>query len=215
MGFQWRFPSEPAEGKATSRPSQDDPELRRQLEQLRQIREKEQRLLQERRESLNTWFGPRSIKQLGLFFAGAGFLLCTVAITRRAVVRKQLAARPKFFAPSLYNKPQPRVDAKGKTTEQFDPEAEGGLIAAQALGLATLNVFSFAVMMTGGLSWALDISGMDDLRVLARRKIQLEDGEVDPNGEKEIEEWMSSMLLPNNDTNAQDTATDGTSDSGA
>lgn len=207
MGFQWRFPSEPAEANLTSRALQD-PELQQQLQQLKQIREKEQRLLQERRQSLDTWFGPRSFRQLGLFFAGAGFLACTVGITRRAVLRKQVAAAPKFFSPSKYIKPEPRVDAKGNTTKVIDPEAEGGPLAVQALGLATLNVFSFAIMMTGGLSWAFDISGMDDLRVLARRKIHTGEGDPDPGGENEIEDWMSNMML-GKDSSDQDTATGG------
>ncbi|TLS22564.1 uncharacterized protein PpBr36_09680 [Pyricularia pennisetigena] len=209
MGFQWRFPSEPAGANSTSRALQD-PELQQQLEQLKQIREKEQRLLQERRESLNTWFGPRSFRQLGLFFAGAGFLACTVGITRRAVLRKQVTAAPKFFSPSKYIKPEPRVDAQGNKTKVIDPEAEGGPLAVQALGLATLNVFSFAIMMTGGLSWAFDISSIDDLRVLARRKIHAGEGDPDPGGEKEIEDWMSNMMLRSKDSSDQDTAADGT-----
>ncbi|TLD21946.1 hypothetical protein PspLS_07860 [Pyricularia sp. CBS 133598] len=209
MKYKWRFPSESVEANSTSRALQD-PELQQQLQQLKQIREKEQRLLQERCESLDTWFGPRSFRQLGLFFAGAGFLACTVGITRRAVLRKQVAAAPKFFSPSKYIKPEPRVDSKGNTTKVIDPEAEGGPLAVQALGLATLNVFSFAIMMTGGLSWAFDISGMDDLRVLARRKIHTGEGDPDPGGEKEIEDWMSNMMLRSKDSSDQDTATDGT-----
>ncbi|KAM0270440.1 hypothetical protein ACHAQH_009415 [Verticillium albo-atrum] len=126
-------------------------------------------------------FSSRGLKQLGLFFAGAGFLVCSTLITKRSVTRKKLAAFPKFY--------QPSHAAAGK---QENPE--GSLIALEALNLATLNVFSFAVMATGGVAWAFDISSVDDLREKARRTIRGEAGKTDEAAEREFEEWATRVL---------------------
>ncbi|KAG7140065.1 hypothetical protein HYQ45_003148 [Verticillium longisporum] len=124
---------------------------------------------------------PQGLKQLGLFFAGASFLVCSTLITKRAVTRKKLAALPKFY--------QPSHAAAGK---QENPE--GSLIALEALNLATLNVFSFAVMATGGVAWAFDVSSVDDLREKARRTIRGEAGKTDEAAEREFEEWATRVL---------------------
>lgn len=71
---------------------------------------------------------------------------------------------------------------------------DGPFIAAEALGLATLNVFAFGVMLTGGLAWAWDVSTVEDLRNRARRKLYGEAGAVDEDAEKEMEEWMAKVL---------------------
>ncbi|KAL8387335.1 hypothetical protein RB595_009979 [Gaeumannomyces hyphopodioides] len=161
-----------------------------QLERLR--RQDQLRELQQQDRAANSALSPRSLKQLGLFFAGAGFLFWSTTITRRAVARKQLAAAPKFYHPSTYQKP---TAAARDGRPVADPDADGGMIAAQALGLATLNVFSFAIMMTGGLSWGFDISSVDELRDRARKQIMGEAaGKTDEESEKEVQEWMESML---------------------
>ncbi|KAK1995925.1 hypothetical protein LX36DRAFT_137580 [Colletotrichum falcatum] len=126
-------------------------------------------------------FQGRATKQLGLFFAGAGFFFFSAMITRRSVVRKQLAAFPKFYQPSHY--------AAGK---QGNPE--GGMIAFEALNLATLNVFSFAMMMTGGAAWAFDVSSVDDLRQMARRSLHGAAAQTDEAAEREFEEWAAKVL---------------------
>ncbi|OLN96495.1 hypothetical protein CCHL11_00577 [Colletotrichum chlorophyti] len=123
----------------------------------------------------------RVTKQLGLFFAGAGFLLFSTMVTRRAVVRKQIAAFPKFYQPSHY-----------QAGKQGNPE--GSMIALEALNLATLNVVSFAMMMTGGVSFAFDISSVDDLRAMARRSIHGAAGQTDEAAEREFEEWAAKVL---------------------
>jgi hypothetical protein len=126
-------------------------------------------------------FSPRSMKQLGLFAAGAGFLVLSTTITRRAVNRRILSSRPMFYHPSHQG-----------AMKQGNPD--GPFIAAEALGLATLNVFAFAVMATGGLAWAWDVSNVEDLRNRARRKLYGEAGAVDEEAEKEMEEWMAKVL---------------------
>lgn len=145
-------------------------------------------------------FQSRAAKQLGLFFAGAGFFVFSAMVTRRSVARKQLAAFPKFYQPSHY--------AAGK---QGNPE--GGMIAVEALNLATLNVMSFAIMMTGGAAWAFDVSSVDDLREMARRSIRGAAGQTDEAAEKEFEEWAANILtkfgkMPEESKKQDDTKTE-------
>ncbi|KAI1348034.1 hypothetical protein F5Y01DRAFT_227107 [Xylaria sp. FL0043] len=123
----------------------------------------------------------RSLKQLGLFFAGAGFLSLATLITRRSVARKTMATVPKFYTQS--NRP---VSTLG---------SDSSLIALEALNLATLNVLGFAIMMTGGVSWAFDISSIDDLRSMARKHIGPSGGRTDEEAEREVEEWVAKVLL--------------------
>ncbi|KAI0468856.1 hypothetical protein F4859DRAFT_516606 [Xylaria cf. heliscus] len=123
----------------------------------------------------------RSLKQLGLFFAGAGFLSLATMITRRSVARKTLATVPKFYTQS--NRPVNKVSS------------DSSLIALEALNLATLNVMGFAIMMTGGLSWAFDVSNIDDLRRMARKHIGPSGGRTDEEAEREVEEWVAKVLL--------------------
>ena len=58
--------------------------------------------------------------------------------------------------------------------------------------MATMNVMSFAIMMTGGALWAFDISNMDDLRGRMKRKKAEEDvtGESDKVAEGEWAEFV-------------------------
>ena len=74
----------------------------------------------------------------------------------------------------------------------------GRLDAYEALGIATINVISFAVMMTGGTLWAFDISSMNELRQkLNRRRLKL-DGigrtEKDDAAEEEWKDFLGKAL---------------------
>ncbi|KUI61919.1 Altered inheritance of mitochondria protein 11 [Cytospora mali] len=128
----------------------------------------------------------RSAKQLGMFFAGAGFLVLSTMITRRAVARKIADSTPRLFQPShLGPRPPPRL---------HEEKSQDQAIAAEALGLATLNVFSFGIMLTGGLMWAFDLSNVEDLRTKARAKLYGANGVVDEAAEQQIEEWIADVL---------------------
>ncbi|KAI5922309.1 hypothetical protein F4810DRAFT_291794 [Camillea tinctor] len=126
-------------------------------------------------------FSQRSLKQLSIFFAGAGFLSLSTLITRRAIVRKRIATIPKFYTQS--NMPVHKMDS------------DGPFMAMEALNLATLNIVSFAIMATGGVGWAFDISNIDDLRRKARRHIGPAGGKTDEEAEREIEEWVAKVIL--------------------
>ncbi|KAH7037124.1 uncharacterized protein B0I36DRAFT_358870 [Microdochium trichocladiopsis] len=127
------------------------------------------------------FFSQRSLSQLGLFAAGASFLALSTLITRRAVSRKLRITRPHFYTQS--NRPVDKVDS------------DGSLIAVEALGLATLNVVGFGIMLTGGIAWGFDISGIDDLRSMARRQFGPAGGRTDEEAEREVEEWVAKVLL--------------------
>ncbi|KLU83279.1 hypothetical protein MAPG_02343 [Magnaporthiopsis poae ATCC 64411] len=159
------------------------PSAETQLDRLR--RQDQLRALQEKDRAANSALTPRSLKQLGLFFAGAGFLFWSTG--HHTPRRRAQAARRRPEKPTA-------VARDGRPT--MDPDADGGMMATQALGLATLNVFSFAIMMTGGLAWGFDISSIDDMRDRARKQILGEAArKTDEESEKELEEWMESMLL--------------------
>ncbi|KAI1380011.1 hypothetical protein F4677DRAFT_301718 [Hypoxylon crocopeplum] len=132
-------------------------------------------------EPLSPILSQRSLKQLGMFFSGAGFLALSTLITRRAVARKHRLTVPKFYQPS--NRAANKIDS------------DGGLIALEALNLATLNVMGFGIMLTGGLAWAFDISSVDDLRRMARRHIGPAGGQTDEEAERQVEEWVARVLL--------------------
>ncbi|XXH03147.1 hypothetical protein Hte_009541 [Hypoxylon texense] len=123
----------------------------------------------------------RSLKQLGLFFAGAGFLSLSTLITRRAVARKHMVTVPKFYSQS------------NRTVNKI--QSDSSFIAFEALHLATLNVLGFGIMLTGGLAWAFDISSVDDLRRMARRHIGPTGGQTDEDAERQIEEWVAKVLM--------------------
>ncbi|KAK5654353.1 hypothetical protein OQA88_7262 [Cercophora sp. LCS_1] len=131
-------------------------------------------------------FSQRSLRQLGLFGAGAGFLAFSILVSRRAVRRHILKARLKYFQPNTYA----LIGAKDGAVETGrDP-----MVAFEALNLATLNVFSFAIMMAGGVSWSLDISSVDDLRRMARRSLAGVKGNTDEEAEKEVAEWFAKAM---------------------
>lgn len=65
--------------------------------------------------------------------------------------------------------------------------------AVEALNIATINVASLAIMITGGLMWGFDISGVEELRVRLREGLGLA-GEGERNAEEEFEEWLASTL---------------------
>ncbi|KAI8722180.1 Altered inheritance of mitochondria protein 11 [Fusarium sp. LHS14.1] len=121
----------------------------------------------------------RPLKQFGLFFAGAGFMAASIAISRRSVLRRRLDSLPKFYS-------------SNRQTVKFD-SADRSLLAVQALGLATLNVISFAVLLVGGISWGFDLSSVQELRERSQAAIR-RPGLVNPEDEKEMEKMMEDLM---------------------
>ncbi|KAL6883825.1 hypothetical protein HDV57DRAFT_492905 [Trichoderma longibrachiatum] len=123
----------------------------------------------------------RPLKQFGLFFLGAAFTAASVGVSRRSVMRRQRDSFPRFYSS---NSPGP----------QDGNSSEGALLGVHALGLATLNVASFAVLLTGGLSWAFDLSSVQELRERTRAALQRPGGEVSAEDEKEFEQMMDNLM---------------------
>ena len=121
----------------------------------------------------------RHLKQFGLCLAGAGCLAASIAVARRSVLRKQLESIPRFY---VSNRHIPEVDP-----------ADRQILAAQALSLATLNVTAFGIFVTGGLSWAFDLSTVTELRQRTRTSL-MKSGNLDVDDEKALEEMMDSLL---------------------
>ncbi|ODA78570.1 hypothetical protein RJ55_05952 [Drechmeria coniospora] len=125
----------------------------------------------------------RRLHQLGLFFAGASFLAASIAVARRSVIRRKIEALPAFHTSNrLAFKPG-----------HGDDGADRVLLASHALGLATLNVMSFGVMLTGGIAWGWDLCSVAELRERTQAALQ-RPGNEDPEAEREMEEMMKSLL---------------------
>ncbi|RFU28143.1 hypothetical protein B7463_g8206, partial [Scytalidium lignicola] len=130
-------------------------------------------------EPQSSIFSPRSRKQLSLFLAGASFFTLSTLITRRSLVRRYKASLPKFYHPS--NRPVGDVN--------------GAMEAFEALNIATINVLSMSMMVSGGLLWAFDISSSEDLRRKLRGGLGFDGkGSAENEAEEEIEEWIASVL---------------------
>lgn len=121
----------------------------------------------------------RHAKQFGLFMAGAGFLAASVAVTRRAVLRQRAGMLPAFY---ISNRAPIKVT-----------HSDRQLLAAHALGLASLNVMSFGIMLVGGISWGFDISSIEELRRRTKTALDRPSG-YSPEEEKEAEEEMEKAM---------------------
>lgn len=126
----------------------------------------------------HSFFSERSRRQFALYSAGAGCLVVSSIITRRALARRFRITYPKFFQPS----------------NQQLVEIDGASEAAEALAIATVNVASVGLMMTGGTLWALNISTMEDMRQRFGTRFEPDGTRVDVDAEKEAEKWISSVL---------------------
>jgi len=62
------------------------------------------------------------------------------------------------------------------------------------LNIATINVLSVGMMVSGGLLYAFDISSIDDMRSKVRRQIGVDVDRTDQDVEEEIEEWFATVL---------------------
>src|ERR1700712_3963780 len=121
-------------------------------------------------------FSPRSRKQFSIFLAGSYFCLISSVITRRAVTRRIQWAKPTFFRTNQQH-PEQKID--------------GGLEALEAITVATVNVFSWGIMFFGGVLWATDTSGIEEMRSKLRLRLRL--SEEEQKGSQEVvHEWVEA-----------------------
>jgi len=134
----------------------------------------------------------RSRRQLGLFFAGSTFVVLSSLITRRAVVRRQQLTRPAFFHPSN----MPPITPINGTLEALD-----------ALGIATINVFSWGIMFGGGLLWAFNISTFAEFKNRMQMPLDLKSGkETGNNSEDDTGTWLAAAIVLKEEEKAQNRA---------
>jgi len=93
-------------------------------------------------------------------------------------VRRYKATIPKFYAPS----------------NRANNNINGAMEAFEALNIATINVLSVGMMASGGLLWAFDIAGVEDMRRKVRKQIGVDVSRTDQDAEEEIEEWFATVL---------------------
>jgi hypothetical protein len=90
-----------------------------------------------------------------VFLFGGACILASTAITRKAVWRRQLRVRPKFYEPNT------------NPHEYFSPFQD----AIQALNLATMNCVSVGIMALGGILWTFDISSLREAQASLRGRL--------------------------------------------
>lgn len=142
----------------------------------------------------------RQLRQVGLCIAGAGFLAASIAVSRRSVLRLRAATIPPFYLSNRH--PASKGDSQDR-----------GLLAARALGLATLNVMSFGIMLVGGISWAFDLSSIDELRERTRKQLARpsnlsteDEAQVEAEMEKLLESVYSKLGIPRPPAESEDDA---------
>ncbi|KAI9829404.1 MAG: hypothetical protein M1819_006341 [Sarea resinae] len=125
-----------------------------------------------------------SNRPLSLFLGGIAFFALSTLITRRSLHRRRLATKPAFYHPNSH---QPT-------------DVNGAIEAFEALNIATINVFSFAMMGVGGLCWKFDIGSLEDLKRRVRGGLGVDgSGKSEQEAEEEIEEWLVSVLARKDD----------------
>jgi hypothetical protein len=79
----------------------------------------------------------------------------------------------------------------------------GPLEAIEALSVATINAVSFGIMLTGGMLWSFDISGIEELRRRTRDRLGYEkaiEAEQKLAGGVTQEQWLTSVLADEEET---------------
>ena len=66
--------------------------------------------------------------------------------------------------------------------------------AFEALNIATINVLSVGMLVSGGLLWAFDIASLEDMRRKVRTGLGVDASRTDQDAEEEIEEWFATVL---------------------
>lgn len=122
---------------------------------------------------------PQDYTNLKLFAGGAAFFAFSVFITRRAHIKKRIAAIPPYYTSSTY----------------YQPNFNGAMDSAEALSLATINVISFGMMTTGGIMCMLNVNGIEDMRRIMRGGLEgAAQGKSDEELEKEVTDWVASVF---------------------
>ena len=116
-------------------------------------------------------------RQNALLYGGLAFTALSLLVTRRTLLKKRFQISPNPFTPS--NEP---------------PKVDGSLEAVEALGVATLNVFSLTMASAGVAMTYFDIADIEDMRDQVRKGVGYDVYGGDSAGDKEIEGWVAEVL---------------------
>jgi hypothetical protein len=133
----------------------------------------------------------RQRRQHAMLLGGFLFTSLSAMVTRRALIRKGL------YKPAVAN------TAGTATLQQSSAAAEStpppppnsGLEAIEALGLATLNVTSLAMLAVGAFMTITDVAEIEDLRDQIRWTMGYDVYAVgETEADREMEEWVAEVL---------------------
>ncbi|KAK3634358.1 hypothetical protein LTR56_007355 [Elasticomyces elasticus] len=135
----------------------------------------------------------RRVRQDSLLYGGLLFTGLSILVTRRSLKRKTLPF------PSLQTTNQtPGVIKPGSKPGATKPEplqkGDGAFDAAEALGLATLNTCSIALLAAGVVGKWFDIADIEDLRDGVRKGVGFDVYGGDSEADKEMEGWIADVL---------------------
>ncbi|KAK5114652.1 hypothetical protein LTR62_002225 [Meristemomyces frigidus] len=131
----------------------------------------------------------RQRRQDAILYGGIFFTALSLFITRRSLRRKLL---PGTVQQNTAGVPLAAGTAPG--SEKFAPKTDGPLDAVEALGLATLNVFSFAMLAAGSAMKIFDIADIEDMRDGVRRGVGFDVYGGESEADKEMEGWIADVL---------------------
>ena len=120
-------------------------------------------------------------RQNALLYGGLAFTFLSLFVTRRTLLRKKLQLPPATAAGASKDAPSP-------------PKVDGALEAAEALGIATLNVFSIAMAATGAAITYFEIADIEDMREQFRSAAGYDIHAGDSAADREIEAWVAEVL---------------------
>ncbi|RMY34607.1 hypothetical protein D0865_14137 [Hortaea werneckii] len=121
----------------------------------------------------------RQRRKDALLYGGIVLTFLSLFVTRRALIRRRKTDYPATFTAQ---------------TPENKPKVNGGLEAAEALGLATLNVTSLAMVAAGGFATYFDVADIEDMREGVRRGIGYDVYGGNPEEDREMEDWVKDLL---------------------
>lgn len=131
----------------------------------------------------------RHRRQNALFYGGLGFTFLSLFLTRRSVSRKHISAAK--FAQEAAAKPKdPNVPET-----PINMRGEGSLDGAEALFLATINLFAFSMAGIGAFMKWFDIGDVEDLRDNMRKNMGYDVFGGNDEADKELEAWVASVMI--------------------
>ncbi|KAK4950152.1 hypothetical protein LTR10_011129 [Elasticomyces elasticus] len=138
----------------------------------------------------------RRVRQDSLLYGGLLFTGLSILVTRRSLKRKTLpfpSLQNQTQTPGVIKPGQPQVPGKTSKPEPLQ-KGDGAFDAAEALGLATLNTCSIALLAAGVVGKWFDIADIEDLRDGVRKGVGFDVYGGDSEADKEMEGWIADVL---------------------